>query len=122
MNNKFNFEKLEIWQLSMELNGDIYKATKSFPRDELFGLTMHIRRSSISIASNIAEGSGRHHKQDFVRFLRISLGSAYECITQLFIAREENYVSLGDFQNLYQKTQRICKMANKLISSLSDRK
>lgn len=75
---QFRFEKLTVWQSARRLNGDLYAATRSFPRDEMFGLTGQMRRASVSIAANIAEGCGRNSDADFAHFLEMAYGSAME--------------------------------------------
>ena len=76
-----NFQDLEIWQRSIQLVEEVYRLTKSFPRDELYGLTSQLKRSVVSIPSNIAEGFNRNHKAEFKQFLHISLGSCAEVLT-----------------------------------------
>lgn len=88
---------LDVWQDSIGLYKDIYLLTKSFPSEELYGLTSQIRRSAVSIPSNIAEGSARNHNKEFVQFLYISLGSLAELETQLIIAQEIGYIKSYDF-------------------------
>lgn len=85
-----NFKELNIWKRSMDLAVDVYALSASFPNEERFGLTSQIRRSTVSIPSNIAEGSGRRSNKDFARFLDISLGSAFELETQLLLAERLN--------------------------------
>ena len=75
-----NYRDLEVWKLSKEIAKDIYMLTKSFPADERFGLTQQIRRATVSVMSNIAEGSRRRSKQEFMRFLNIASGSACEVL------------------------------------------
>ncbi|MFZ5941998.1 MAG: four helix bundle protein [Bacteroidota bacterium] len=82
---------LELWKQSIELVKETYLLTKSFPADERFGLTQQMRRSSVSISSNIAEGAGRGSKKAFICFLNISKGSLSELETQFIIARELQY-------------------------------
>ena len=81
-----NYRDLIVWQKSMKLITDIYKISKLFPKEELFGLTSQIRRAAISIPSNIAEGYGRNSTGDYKRFLTISVGSLYEFQSQLEIS------------------------------------
>ncbi|WP_366143570.1 four helix bundle protein [Flavobacterium sp.] len=81
------FKDLLIWQKAMTLVTKIYQSTKLFPKEELFGLTSQIRRSSVSIPSNIAEGYGRDGKYDYLKFLNISLSSLFELQTQIEIAK-----------------------------------
>lgn len=86
------YQDLKFWQLSRTFCKDIYIATKSFPTDERFGLISQLRRASVSIPSNIAEGVSRNSNKDFKRFLRISLGSCYEIETQLLISFDLDFV------------------------------
>ncbi|MFN3966094.1 MAG: four helix bundle protein [Endomicrobiia bacterium] len=85
----YSFEKLEVWQKTRKFVNEIYKITSTFPKEEQFGLTQHIRRSAISILSNIAEATSRFGKIDFKRFLEIAIGSLYETVSQLFEAVAE---------------------------------
>lgn len=80
------FKDLEIWNQSRSFCSDIYSVTSKFPETEKFGLTNQLRRASVSIPSNIAEGSSRSSDKEFMRFLEIAIGSAYEVDTQLLIA------------------------------------
>lgn len=83
----FNFEKLDVWQKAIQFADLIYKLTKSFPDDERFGLTSQMRRAAVSISSNIAEGSARHSRNDYARFVEIAAGSIFEVVSQSFISR-----------------------------------
>ena len=87
---------LEAWKLSRKLATDIYKLTKNFPKEEMFGLTAQIRRCSVSIASNIAEGAARTGPKEFAQFLSIARGSASELETQLLIAADLGYIKESD--------------------------
>ena len=89
---RHNFKKLKIWQMAMELSREIFKLSSSFPSSEKFGLTSQMNRCSVSMPSNIAEGSSRTNKS-FSHFLDISLGSSFELQTQLLLANSQNYVS-----------------------------
>lgn len=91
-----NFKNLQVWQLAMELAEKIYLLTVKFPAEEKFGLVLQMRRSVVSIASNIAEGSGRGTDKDFARFLTMALGSAFELETQLLVSLRLGYASDGD--------------------------
>ena len=86
----FNFEKLDVWQKAIQFADLIYKLTKSFPDDERFGLTSQMRRAAVSISSNIAEGSARHSRNDYARFVEIAAGSIFEVVSQSFISRNLN--------------------------------
>lgn len=85
-------KNLEAWKASMKLAVEIYSITQSFPKDELYGITSQIRRSAVSIPSNIAEGSARQSEKETIQFLYISLGSIAELETQLLISEELNYI------------------------------
>ena len=81
---KFNFENLEVYNDAVDYANRVYAISKKFPKDEIFGITNQIRRASVSIPVNIAEGSSRR-KKEFIRFLNISFGSSYECVPLLQI-------------------------------------
>jgi len=112
------YRDLIVWQKAMALVTEIYKVTKSFPRREDYGLTSQIRRCAVSIPSNIAEGYGRHSRNEYVRFLQIALGSLYELQTQLEIAANLGYLKEDDFNRLYEMTREIERMLSSLIRSL----
>jgi four helix bundle protein len=88
-----NFRELKIWQKSIELTKLVYQILNEFPEDEKYGLKSQIRRCAISIPSNIAEGSGRVGDKEFQHFLSIANGSAFELETQLYLAKEFNYIT-----------------------------
>ena len=111
-----NYKELKVWQKSMDLVVDVYKTIDSLPQVERFALSDQIRRCSVSIPSNIAEGAGRNHKKEFIQFLSISLGSLYELQTQLEIAKRVGYIS--NISVLDKNTLEIEKMLNALISSI----
>ena len=115
-----HFRKILVWQKSITLVTKIYKATSTFPKEEMFGLTSQIRRSSVSIPSNIAEGSGRESSKDFLRFLYISLGSIFEMQTQLEIAKNIIYINEEEFNLLYEDSREIERMLASLIRKLKD--
>ncbi|WP_119792489.1 four helix bundle protein [Flavobacterium anhuiense] len=115
-----HFRKILVWQKSISLVTNVYKATRTFPKEETFGLTSQIRRSSISIPSNIAEGSGRESNKDFLRFLYISLGSLFEMQTQLEIAKNIIYISEEEFNLLYEDSREIERMLASLIKKVKD--
>ena len=108
---------LKVWQKSIDMVVEIYLATSSFPKEELYGLTSQIRRASVSIPSNIAEGYGRFSEKELVRFLFISLGSASEVETQLIICNRLNYLKKEDFDHLSLLNNEIIKMLAGLIKS-----
>jgi four helix bundle protein len=112
---------LKVWKDSMELVTLVYQKTKSFPNDEKFGLTSQIRRSAVSIPSNIAEGSAKNTDKDFIRYLYISLGSASELHTQLIIANNLDYLKTSEFESLSQNSESISKMISGLIRSVKNK-
>ena len=109
---------LTVWQKAMELVMEVYKATKMFPREEIFGLTSQMRRAVVSIPSNIAEGYGRLHQRETESFLSIALGSACELETQLILSKDLGYISLDEVEQLTIEVQNIIKMLAALIKSL----
>ena len=116
------YRDLIVWQKSMEMVTEIYKATKSLPRREDYGITSQIRRCAVSIPSNIAEGYGRHSRNEYVRFLQIALGSLYELQTQLEIACNLGYLKKEEFAALYESTREIERMLSVLIKRLIEGK
>ena len=112
------FKDLEIWKRSRKFCSSIYEITSNFPESEKFGLTNQLRRSSVSIPSNIAEGSSRHSNKDFSRFLQITLGSAYEIETQLLIAFDLKFISKKELNNLISELEEIIKMTSRFKSTL----
>ena len=116
----FNFEKLDVWKKSIVLAGTVYTLTKSFLSDERFGLTSQMRRSAVSISSNIAEGCSRSSKTGFRRFVEIATGSAFELISQANIAREQGLLPPEAYNQPYQSTLGIVRMFSGLRDSLRD--
>lgn len=106
---------LIVWQKSMQLVVLIYKITKSFPKDELFGLVSQMRRAVVSIPSNIAEGHGRCSDKELVRFLFISLGSSSELETQLIISKNLDLMNDENFKQLLLLNEEVRKMLVALI-------
>jgi four helix bundle protein len=114
-----NYKELKVWQKSIDLSTEVYKLTSSFPKEEIYGLTSQIRRSVISISSNIAEGSGRASNKDFGHFLSISLGSAFELETQIIIAEKLNMIEMeltGKIQNEIIEIQKMIRGLQKSIN------
>ncbi|MDO6739073.1 four helix bundle protein [Wenyingzhuangia sp. 2_MG-2023] len=115
-----NFKELNVWKESKNFSVKVYKITKIFPSSELYGLTSQLNRATVSIPSNIAEGSGRETNKDFSRFINIALGSSFEVETQLIIAFELEFINKSDFDILIDKLNQIQKMLhsfNKYIKS-----
>ena len=103
-------DDLLIWQKAMNLTEEVYKAVIDFPNDEKFGLSSQIKRSAVSIPSNIAEGAGRNSKNEFKHFLAIANGSSYELQTQLILAEKFNYIKEKQLKNLITLIIEIQKM------------
>lgn len=113
-----DFHKLIIWQRSHQLTLAVYRISKSFPREEIFGLTFQMRRAVSSIPTNIAEGCGRASNKDFAHFLQIAIGSATEVEYQLLLAHDINYINDDDYQALTDETVVVRKMIIKYQSEL----
>jgi four helix bundle protein len=113
-----DFKKLKVWEKSHQLTLAIYKATAHFPKDELYGLTSQIRRSSASIPANIAEGCGRSGKAELVRFLQVSMGSASELEYHLLPAHELGFLSPADYNQLESGVVELKRMLCSFIGKL----
>lgn len=113
-----NYKDLIIWQKAVDLSVKVYKLTKDFPKEEIYGLTSQMRRCSVSIASNIAEGSGRNSKKDFAHFLAISYGSTCELETQTIIAQKSGFIENEALTSVQQDIFEIQKMIWALNRSL----
>lgn len=118
MKMRFRFEKLEVWQEARAINRLVYRLTKKFPRQEMFAMTSQIRRASISVSSNIAEGSGRNSDKDFAHFLEQSYGSLMEVASIFYLALDEGYASEGDLDPLFDELERLAKRTASLNRSL----
>jgi four helix bundle protein len=114
-------KKLDVWQAAMKSTLMVYKITTKFPEDEKFGLVYQMRRASVSIPCNIAEGAARQGKREFKNFLSMAQGSLSELDTQLELAVLLGYVSEEDLQELWDQLQRIDKMLSGLIRSLANK-
>jgi len=114
-------KELIVWQKGIELVKVIYKITSSFPLSEQFGLTSQIRRSVVSIPSNIAEGCGRNSDKELLQFLYIALGSASELETQIIISAELNFLQKEKSEEILVSLTEIIKMLSGLIKSIKTR-
>jgi len=112
------FRNLTVWQKAMQLVTRIYLTTKKPPKEEIYGLIQQIRRSSVSVSSNIAEGYGRNSTNDYIRFLQISIGSLYELQTQLEICLNLEYLSKQTFDDIHEQSREIERMLSSLINKL----
>lgn len=113
-----DFRNLSVWQKAHAVTLDIYKATASFPQSELYGLTSQIRRSCISIGSNIAEGCGRVGETEKARFLHIALGSESELEYQLILAQDLGYLKADIAQDLSERVREVGCMLTSLIGKV----
>ena len=113
------YRDLDIWNLGLELVKQIYKLTEDFPRQELYGLASQMRRSAISIPSNIAEGFRRQHNREYKQFLYISLGSCAELETQITIAKELNYIPNEKEAALLEKLDHLSRMMSNLLKRIT---
>ena len=113
-----DFRHLKVWEKAHALTLDVYNASKSFPRDEMYGLTSQIRRASTSIAANIAEGSCRKGDAEFARFLQMAAGSASEVEYHLLLSRDLELLGSGDFQRLNGEVVEVKRMLAALIQKL----
>jgi four helix bundle protein len=116
----FRFERLDVWQKSIDFAGMAYSITKGFPQSEQYGLTSQIRRAAVSISANIAEGASRSSDKDFSRFLEIAFGSLCETVSHLRIAREQNIISQQDYAKLYAAAEELSKMLSAFRNTLGD--
>jgi len=110
-----NFTDLNAWKESHKLVLEIYKVTKNFPREEIFGLSSQIKRAAVSITSNIAEGFGRFSKKEQIQFYYISIGSLIEIQNQLLIARDVGYLNEVQYNSIYTLSVNAQKIINGLI-------
>lgn len=114
----FRFEKLDVWHKAIELADKIYLATEEFPTDERFGLTNQMRRASVSVSSNIAEGSSRSSNKEYARFVEIAYGSVMEIVSQLHLAQRRRFISEEPFKTIYQLCDDVARMLSGLRASL----
>lgn len=116
------FEDLKVWQLSIQLAKDVYLIVSKLPKEERFGLADQLKRSSISIASNIAEGAGRNNTEEFVHFIGIANGSASELMTQLILVRELNLIDSFQPTQFIENIKQIQNMLFKLRQTFIEKK
>jgi len=113
------YKELSVWKKAMDLNASVYKITETFPSKEQFGLTNQIRRCSVSVASNIAEGAGRNSKGEFRQFLGIAVGSLFELETQLIMSKNVGYSTNDNIAKLLSSIEEVHKMLIGLKASLN---
>ena len=113
--------ELIVWQKAMDLVQGVYTATKSFPREEIYGLTSQLRRAAVSVPSNIAEGQGRKSTSEFLHHLSIAYGSLMEVETQLMIAERLDDLEKRDVARMTELTGEVGRLINGLTNSLSSK-
>lgn len=113
-----NFKDLLLWQEAHKLTLQVYDVSKSFPKEETFGITSQLRRATVSISCNIAEGCGRYSSKDFANFLQIALGSANETDYLILLAKDLNHLSNDQFDKLQESINKIRAMNINLIEKV----
>lgn len=113
-----SYKDLDVWKKSIDLVKQVYSMTKSFPKEEIYGLTSQMRRCAVSIPSNIAEGKTRQHVNEYIQFLYIGLGSCAELESQIIIAKELGYLNNESQEKIIGELDYIGKMFTNLIKSL----
>jgi four helix bundle protein len=114
-----HYQELIVWQKAMNLAEEVYKISRNFPREEIYGLTSQLRRAAISIPSNVAEGQGRRTTADFLRHLSIAYGSLLELETQVLIAARLSYLTKEKCQDIMKLAAEVGRLLNGLMSSLA---
>ena len=116
-----DYKNLQTWQKSIELVTEIYRVTRPFPKDELFGLSSQMRRAAVSVPSNIAEGKGRHSIKELIQFPYKARGSLLELETQILIAQKLKYVDSTEGKQLNVRTLEIVRMLNGMIRAFQQK-
>jgi four helix bundle protein len=113
-----DFKELKVWHKAYDLALSIYEASRSFPREEMYGLTSQLRRAAVSIGANIAEGCGRRSDGELVRFLQIARGSSSEVEHHLLLARDIKFLQAATHQDIEKRLQEVQRMLTSLVSSI----
>lgn len=114
----FRFERLEIWQRSVEFAGMVCRSTDSFPAKEQYGLTSQLRRAAVSVSANIAEGSSRASGKDFSRYIEIAFGSLCETVSHLYLAKQNGFLEQDQYKRLYSTAEELSKMLSAFRNTL----
>jgi four helix bundle protein len=117
-----DFRELKVWEKAHQLTLEAYRVTKSFPKEELYGLTGQIRRAAGSVAANIAEGSGKNSRPEFARFLQIALGSTSELEYHFLLSRDLQYLAPDVYENLSLQVIETKKMLTGFLQFLSNQR
>lgn len=115
-----SYKDLVVWQKSITLVQQVYELSKDFPKSEFFGLSQQLRRSAVSVPSNIAEGYGRGSRNDYLRFCKIARGSCFELETQIIIAIQLKMVNKVSAENVTSLINEVCRLLQGLINSLEN--
>lgn len=115
-----DFRDLDVWKLGKEIVIDVYRASKEFPKEEMYGLVSQLRRAAVSIPSNIAEGFNRQHNKEYRQFLYIALGSCAELETQLEVSSDLGFLAEEIVTPLLEKIKRECRMLQNLIKKINE--
>ena len=115
-----DFKELKVWRKAYDLSLAVYEASRSFPREEMYGLTSQLRRAAVSIGANIAEGCGRRSDGELVRFLQIARGSSSEVEHHLLLARDLKFLQAATHQDIEKRLQEVQRMLTSLVSSIQE--
>jgi four helix bundle protein len=118
---KFDFEKFNLYQRATNFANEVYNVTKKFPKSEQFGLCAQLRRASLSIPLNIAEGFGKYHKNEKIQYYRTARASIHECIPGLSISLKQNFISQKIHEEMYNECYELSRMISGLINSIEKR-
>jgi four helix bundle protein len=113
-----NFRELEVWKLGKKIVLDVYRVTKGFPKEEMYGLVAQMRRAAVSIPSNVAEGFNRKHNPEYRQLLYVALGSCAELETQIEVAHDLGFLSVGDRDKVLEQLDHESRMMRNLIKRL----
>ena len=114
-----SYKELEIWKKGIDIVNCVYKATSTFPKEELYGITAQMRRSSVSIPANIAEGFARQHNREYRQFLYVALGSCAELETQIIVGLNQNLLIKEDSEKLLEHLDHEARMLMNMVKSVS---
>jgi four helix bundle protein len=113
-----NFRELEVWKLGKKIVLDVYRVTKDFPKEEMYGLVAQMRRAAVSIPSNVAEGFNRKHNPEYRQLLYVALGSCAELETQIEVAHDLGFLAVGDRDEVLEQLDHESRMLRNLIKRL----
>jgi four helix bundle protein len=115
-----NYRELEVWEKSHKLTVDLYRLSRAFPKEELYGLISQLRRAAVSIGANLAEGCGRRTGAELARFVRIAMGSASELDYHLLLCRELELITIAEYERQSKELIRVRKMLYGLLTSIEN--